>query len=277
MGAVTRSFRSPDSHVIGELGLKVVPVGDEMVGTAQLQPELFVPGTTCVRTSVLALWADIVCGMLVALHTYPRVPVTLDLTLELITPPRDIDSLTVTARMVKAGRSTTVTEFVVEGPNGELLGQGGAAFMIAPDVSLVLPDNSETLERLAIRTPKLNAPFAERLNCELMSPGVTSMPHTHETGNAAGTLQGGLIALVAEEAALSLAPAGSTFISMGLRYLRPARVGPAVATAQQNGDVYRVEVCDGGSDDKLCVLMTGRHAPLIQQQHPLHAGTTKNR
>jgi acyl-coenzyme A thioesterase PaaI-like protein len=154
-----------------------------------------------------------------------------------------------------------MTEFDIVGPNGEPLGQGGAAFMIAPDVSLVLPDNKETLDRLATRTPRLSASYAQRLNCELLSLGVTSMPHTHETGNAAGTLQGGLIALVAEEAALSLAPEGSTFISMGLRYLRPARVGPAVATAQRNGDVCRVEVRDGGSDHKLCVLMTGRLAP----------------
>jgi acyl-coenzyme A thioesterase PaaI-like protein len=257
---VTRSFRAPDSHVIGELGLRVVPVGDQMVGTAQILPEMHVPGTTCVRSSVLALWADIVCGMLVALQTSPRVPVTLDLTLELITPPTDVDSLQVIGRLVKSGRSTTMTEFDIIAPNGELLGQGGAAFMIAPDVSLVLPDNRETLDRLATRTPQLSAPYAQRLNCELLSPGVTSMPHTHETGNAAGTLQGGLIALVAEEAALSLAPEGSTFVSMGLRYLRPARVGPAVATAQRHGDVCRVEVRDGGSEDKLCVLTTGRIA-----------------
>jgi acyl-coenzyme A thioesterase PaaI-like protein len=249
-------------HIISELGLRVVQDGDQVIGTARLQPELNVPGTTCLRTSVLAMWGDIVCGMLVALQTAPRVPVTLDLTVELVTAPIDLDEIQLAARIVKAGRSAITTEYDVLDGDGRLIGQGGAAFMLTPDVSLVLPDNDDTLAAMAERAPSLTRPYAERANCERVSPGLASLPHTHETGNAAGTLQGGLIALVTEEAALSLAPENSTLISMGLRYLRPARIGPAVATASRNGNLSRVEVRDAGSDDRLCVVASGRSAVL---------------
>jgi acyl-coenzyme A thioesterase PaaI-like protein len=259
---MTVAMNPRDPHIIGELGLRVVPDGELMIGTAQLQPELNLPGTRCLRTSVLAMWADIVCGMLVALQTAPRVPVTLDLAVELISPPVDLDEVQVIGRIVKAGRTAITTEYDVVDGSGLLIGRGGAAFMLAPDVSLALPDNDGTLAALAERSPSLTQPYAQRANCVRTAPGVASMPHTHETGNAAGTLQGGLIALVAEEAALSLAPPDSTLTSMGLRYLRPARVGPAVATADRHGDLSRVEVRDAGSSDRLCVLVTGRTAPV---------------
>ncbi len=254
----------PDKHIISELGLSVVSTGTEMIGTAKIQPELHVPGTTCLRTSALALWADVVCGMVAALHTAPRVPVTLDLSLDLVAPPTDVEFVRLIGRMVKAGRSAITTEFTIVDGHDELIGHGGAAFMIAPDVSLMLPDNAETLQSMAARVPRLQQPYAQRANCERLQPGVASPPHTDETGNAAGTLQGGLLALVAEEAVLSIAPPESTpLVSLDLRYLLAwARVGPAIATAELHGALARVEVRDGGSNDRLCVLATGRTVQL---------------
>ena len=45
-----------------------------------------------------------------------------------------------------------------------------------------------------------------------------------------------------------------------MRYLRPVRVGPAVATAQVHDGLGRVEVRDGGSDDRLAVYAITRTA-----------------
>jgi acyl-coenzyme A thioesterase PaaI-like protein len=45
---------------------------------------------------------------------------------------------------------------------------------------------------------------------------------------------------------------------MALRYLRPVRVGPAVATARVIAGIGQVEVRDAGDDDRLAVVATTR-------------------
>jgi len=45
---------------------------------------------------------------------------------------------------------------------------------------------------------------------------------------------------------------------MALRYLRPVRSGPAVATAQVRAGLGRVEVRDAGGDDRPAVTATTR-------------------
>jgi acyl dehydratase len=86
---------------------------------------------------------------------------------------------------------------------------------------------------------------------------VAVLPRSDDGLNASGTVNGGLIALVVEEAALSLTP-GATLSSMALRYLRPVRIGPAVATADVRAGLGRVEVRDAGGDDRPVVTATTR-------------------
>ena len=59
-------------------------------------------------------------------------------------------------------------------------------------------------------------------------------------------------------AVLSLSPPGATLASLDLRYLQPARVGPAVAVAEVRHGLGRVEVCDEGNENRLCVAATAR-------------------
>ena len=81
--------------------------------------------------------------------------------------------------------------------------------------------------------------------------------HSEESLNASNTLNGGLIALACEEAALSLSP-GATLASLDLRYLQPVRVGPAVAEAEVRNGLGRIEVRDAGNENRLCVVATSR-------------------
>jgi acyl-coenzyme A thioesterase PaaI-like protein len=83
------------------------------------------------------------------------------------------------------------------------------------------------------------------------------LPRSEDGLNAAGTVNGGLIALAVEEAALSLTP-GSTLSTMALRYLRPVRSGPAVATATVRAGLGRVDVRDAGGDARPAVTATTR-------------------
>jgi acyl-coenzyme A thioesterase PaaI-like protein len=122
------------------------------------------------------------------------------------------------------------------------------------------------LDRTRDETMRLEQPFADRAGCIRQEPGVARLVRSDDGLNSSNTINGGLIALVVEEAALSAAP-GTTLASLAMRYLRPARVGPLVATAMggqggciddAEGTFSRVEVRDTGSDDRLTVTATTR-------------------
>jgi len=83
------------------------------------------------------------------------------------------------------------------------------------------------------------------------------LPRSEDGLNSSNSLNGGLIALAAEEAVLSLAPA-DTLCSLGLRYLQAVRAGPVVATARAHDGLGQVELRDSGRGDRLSVTATAR-------------------
>jgi len=244
-------------HVLQELGWDVGPGGDgSMAGSAVVLPAMHTPGTSHLRTSILAAWADVVAGYLAVETVGPRVPVTLELDVHLYRPAPAAGVVRGEGKAIKAGRSVFVAGVDFSGEDGEPFGFAAASFMAAPDESLRIP-------ALGVRSPlatgtTLTVPFAERAGCERRGPGVAVLPHSDEVLNASNTINGGLIALAAEEAVLSLSPPGTSLASLDLRYLQPARVGPAVAVAEVRHGLGRVEVRDEGNDNRLCVVATTR-------------------
>jgi acyl-coenzyme A thioesterase PaaI-like protein len=244
-------------HVLQDLGWAVFPAGDELHGTATVVPEMHVPGTGHLRVSILAAWADVLAGHLAVKTRGPRVPVTLELDVHLYRPAPTSGTVRGECRVVKSGRSVFVAGIEFVTGDGEPVGFAAASFMSAPD------------ERLTISIPpvdpgaappvpgRLTVPFAQRAGCERLAPGIASLSHAEDVLNASNTINGGLIALTAEEAVLSLAP-GATLSSLAMRYLQPARVGPVVAEAQVHDGLARVEVRDAGNDNRLCVMATCR-------------------
>jgi acyl-coenzyme A thioesterase PaaI-like protein len=249
-------------HVLSELGLAVELRGDELRGHARITPLMHVPGTDVLRTSILAAWTDTVTGLLCTGIVSPKIPVTLDLTLELHRVPHAVSEVTLVGRIIKTSKSAMIAEADIDA-DGEPLAISTATFMTAPDPGRALPA-LPSLEQLIglLNEPReaLTVPFAERAGCDRGAPGTAALRRTEEGTNASNTISGGLLALVAEEAALSATP-GSTLTSLALRYLRPSRVGPVVAVARVHGDLSRVEVRDTGKDDRLVVLATSRSAP----------------
>ena len=75
-----------EHHIMRDLGFGVVADGQAMHGYAHIVPEMWVPGTRAIRTSVLAAWADVVAGHLAIGLFDPGVPVTLDLDVHLHRP-----------------------------------------------------------------------------------------------------------------------------------------------------------------------------------------------
>jgi len=243
-------------HILVELGFAVARAGDEIHGTAQVVPEMWAPGTTSLRTSILATWVDHVAGLAAIQVLAPRVPVTLELDVHVHGQAPSDGTIHAVARLLKAGRSVVVSGVDITDGDGEPVAIGTASFMAAPDPGVELPSDL-SLHSPPSPTGRLRRPFAERAGCERRRAGVAALPRSDDGLNAAGTVNGGLIALVVEEAALSLTP-GATLSSMALRYLRPVRSGPAVATADVRGGLGRVDVRDEGGDDRPAVTATTR-------------------
>lgn len=238
-------------HMLLELGLQLDRDCDEMRAVGPVFDAMFLPGTGTMRTSVLAVWADMVAGHLVVPKLVPRVPVTLELGVDVYREPVGLHELHITGRLAKAGNTVLVATVEFTDVDGGPIAIAHASFMKSPNESLAI-----TTGRLDFRSETLmQVPFAERADCTREQPGVARIPRRADGGNASDTLNGGLIALVAEEAALHAT--GSHGLShLMLRYLRPVRVGPAVARAEVVGEVANIEVSDEGDGDKLAVLAT---------------------
>src|SRR4051812_14911497 len=201
---VDRSGLRPPGRALLEIGLAVRLDNDVLRGRAEIVPEMYVPGTDCLRTSILAIWADILTGLYVTDVFAPRVPVTLELSLDLPQPAHSLTRIDGAARIIKSGRSVVSAdvEFTAEGSSTPVA-IGTASFMAAPDVSLELPSLLESVERYHRGEGRLTKPFAERVHCERQGPGVASVPRSDDTINASNTINGGLLALAVEEAVLS--------------------------------------------------------------------------
>jgi acyl-coenzyme A thioesterase PaaI-like protein len=241
-------------HIITELGFTTALVGDEMHGTAPVTTQMHVPGTGHLRTSILATWADNLAGLLAVVALAPRVPVTLELDVHLYRPAPGDGVVRGVGRTVKAGRSVFVASVEFTSGLGEPVAVGAGSFMAAPDPAVTMraspgadppPDG------------RLTMPFAERAGCERQRPGVAVLPRSEDGLNSSNTVNGGLIALAAEEAVLSLAP-GATLCSLGLRYLQAVRAGPVVATARIRDGLGQVELRDAGNGGRLAVTATAR-------------------
>lgn len=253
------SYSEPGrTHVLSELGFETSLVGDEMHGTAEITPFMHAPGTDVLRTSVLAIWVDVITGIRCIDVFQGRVPVTLDLTVDVLRPVPGSGRITVVTRLLKTGRSVSVVEVDFRCEGGEVFALGSASFVAAPDASLTLPSRAELLARTDWRPPPLSQPLADRAGVARVRPGTASVARSQDGLNASNTVNGGIIALVIEEAALNGLPAGSTLSSMALRYLRAGRVGPVVATAAQVGDHLRVEARDAGAGDRVLVVAMTR-------------------
>ena len=246
-----------ENHLMRDLGFGVAEVGDEIHGSARIVPEMWVPGTEAVRTSILAAWADVVAGHLAIDLFDPGVPVTLDLDVHLFRPAVGLDEVQMVGRIEKSGRSVSVLSIDIADRGGASVGFARATFMAAPNPSLRMPTIVRDEGLLRPHAPALAVPWAERAGCERAAPGVAVIPMRPDGLNASATLNGGLLALAIEEAVLSLAP-GATLSSLAMRYVSPVRVGPAVAEAEERDGLGQVVVRDSGRENRLAVLATTR-------------------
>jgi acyl-coenzyme A thioesterase PaaI-like protein len=252
----------PTPTFLVELGLRRRPGGDGALAEAAAAPSLCWPGTGLIRTSVLATYADIVCGELAHQLSGDRVPLTLDLTVRRLRLAA-VPSLLLEGRIVKAGSTVVQTEAWVQDPDGgPALAVVHLGFMASPRPQDI--DVDIQAMRAAPPRPVMTTPLPERVGCRVVEPGVVELDLAPYVSNPTGTIQGGMVALLGELAAESARP-GQIAIELDVRYLSATRVGPARATGRvlTGGDdesVVRVEIRDVGNQDRLTALIMVRTA-----------------
>ena len=100
-------------------------------------------------------------------------------------------------------------------------------------------------------------PLAERADCKRQAPGVAVLHKSEDGLNGAKTVHGGLIALAAEEAVLSLVPGTSPVVARAaLPAAGPGRAGRGDGCVRDG--LGRVSLRDSGSGDRLAVTGTTR-------------------
>ena len=252
------------AHIVHELGFHIVPEGDGLRGRAIVSPHMYVPGTDVLRTSILATWTDLICGLPVVDVFLPRVPTTLSLEVHVLEPRSALAEVIGHSRLVKVGRSVVVVHVDFTDGEGRRIAIGSASFMAVPDPTVLMPDEHRDIAARPFSTTGLAIPFAERAGCRREGSGVAVLTRSEDGLNSSKTVNGGLIALAIEESVLATfdpeRPTG-TLASMAMHYLRPIRRGPAVATADVTGLVGTVEVRDAGGEHRLAVHAVTRLFP----------------
>ena len=247
-----------DRHILSELGFSVRAGAEGLEGSASVIPEMHVPGTDHLRTSVLAVWGDMVTGLLAARDMGNRVPVTLELDIHLYRPAPSSGTVRAMGKPVKKGRTVFVASVDFSDDEGEVFAFGSASFMAVPDPSVRLPDDMSF--ELSPPAPTLSVPLGDRAGCRRVEPGLVLLELAEDGRNSSDTMNGGLLALAVEEAAVSQSP-GTTLCALDVRYLQPVRRGPVLARARTRHGLCQIEVRDRGNDERLAAMATARLFP----------------
>ena len=208
-------------HVIAEFGLEHWHEGELSCGRAPVVDGMLVPGTDLVHIGVLATLADVVAGQPVGGAVTP----TTDLGITVVRR-RPTAAVELRSRVLKAGATLLVAE--------TLLTAEGDDEPFAVSLVTFVHQRVEVPGRPE-QPPLLAEPLAERMGVRHLAPGTTELDPRDDLSNGLhGTVQGGMVALLAEMAALSLMAADGPHLvtQLDVRYLNRIKVGPARATAR---------------------------------------------
>jgi acyl-coenzyme A thioesterase PaaI-like protein len=260
----------PRYSVPSRLGVTARLVDDELVLDLVPQPEVLHHGV--VRASVVAYVIDVVSG--VSLDRDPDVwTLTTDLSLRMqpVRAPRRLSANNV---VVRQGRRSATCTVEVTDEDGGTVASGAIGFARVPrregdpPKPMVTPAEAVTL---FARLPGLSRPLREEAGIEVVDPatGTVEAQVGPELRNPAGTLQGAMVALLAEAAAEDLittrfgAPVVVT--DLDLRYLDRVGTGPVRTQTRLLGEgpdaALEVRLIDL-SADRLTTLAYARVRPV---------------
>lgn len=261
----------PPGHLLRRLGIAFDFAGDGATAWVGAAPGL-ADAAGGVRAGVLATVVDVVGGGLALRVTGGR-SATADLALTLARPAAGA-AVEARARVLRSGSTTLVV--AVDVLTAPAVGRRartaplGAATMTFTLLAPRPGDEPPPAVSPGRATParfgpeRLDGPVAAAAGIETGPAGEARMPMAPVILNSFGRAQGGALALLAEEAALTAAEPGRVCLGLRLAYLAPGLAGPLVATATGAGDrartVAAVTTVDAGRDGR---VVTVGHAELV--------------
>jgi acyl-coenzyme A thioesterase PaaI-like protein len=257
---------SPESSLPGRFPVSARREDGQLTLTLHPQPELLHHGV--IRASALAYVIDAVAG--ISVDDDPDVwTLTTDLSIRTrpIPAPELVDT---TNRIVRRGRRSVTSIAECVAGDGTTVATSAIGFAALPRREGDPPKpqvTRETAGRLFSGRSRLTEPLREAAGIEVLdaAAGVVQLTVTPELRNPAGTLQGALVALVAEVAAEELAATRTddpvVVTDLDVRYLAQAPSGPVRTTSRLlgdgPGDPIEVQLVDT-SVDRLTTLVYAR-------------------
>jgi acyl-coenzyme A thioesterase PaaI-like protein len=225
-----------------------------------------------VRASVLSFMIDVVAG--IVLDDEPDVwTLTSDMTVRMRPLPAPA-SIHTQSKILRRGRRSATCLVDLVDADGVPVGTGAIGFVKVPRRASDPPKPKVSFERISTLfngTHRLTNPLRDEAGIAVLNPqdGVVEVPVTNELRNPAGTLQGAMVALVAEAAAEELVSSRfdipAVVTELDLRYLAQTGSGPVRTKATLLGDSpdapIQVELFDL-STDRLTTLVYARAATI---------------
>ncbi len=260
---------SPDRlHIAGRLGVTARLTDGGFVLELLPRPEVLRHGV--VRISVLSFLVDAVAG--IEIDTDPDAwALTSDMSVRMRPLPAP-DRIEAIGSVLRRGRRSATSKVELYTGTGEHVATGAIGFANLPRREGDPPKPNMTPEgSVAIFRGRasLGRPLREEAGIERIDPanGEVQMAVTPELRNPAGTLQGAMVALVAEAAVEDLVStrfeSPVVVTDLDLRYLAQAHVGPVITRCRLLGtdsdSPVEVELIDT-SVDRVTTLVYARTA-----------------
>ncbi|MEO5839617.1 MAG: hotdog domain-containing protein [Acidimicrobiales bacterium] len=229
---------------------------DETMSTwIELRPDL-VDASGAALVGVLAYLVDSAVGMAAGFASLPQWVVTADIDLHLVARAT-VGPLRADSRVVRAGRRQVLADCTVfdEGQGVVVATATANHSVLSPEraAPMSIPPPDEIFSHYT-SNDRVRPPLLERYGVRPV-PGLEGAAELDITGparNPWGILHGSLFALLVESAMASVRP-DARIDDLIVRFVSPARVGPARAQATFiAGNLWRIDVRDVGNDDRVC-------------------------
>ena len=224
----------PDHHLLRDLGFSTESGPGWMTTRLPITPGLM--GVAGLRLGVLASMIDVSGASIAIRSAVPDWIATADLSVHLIQQTHS-PHIDIRCEPLRVGKNSIVVAAEIIDNEGELCGLGRIAFSRIPgSATKASIDELQTSEVRTIRSAiqggsPIHRPIAELCGFNIVGPGQLRFEKTSYVSNSFGTINGGVLALAADEAAVS-ASGGSCALDLKIQYLEQVGGGPIGVTAE---------------------------------------------
>jgi acyl-coenzyme A thioesterase PaaI-like protein len=273
VGDQVRSGFPPARHVYRDLGIESVLA--DGTGRGRVPPGPWTEGPVGTWTGPLLTALDVLAGAVVGRLVAPDWMATSSLELHLLDDGsteragRLRSPVELEVGVIRNGRSTVVVDLVAR-RDGVVVATGTATFVRLPRRDGNLPVTALRAEpgRIVVLDGGDQAsagPFDELLAPSSSSPPTLAVDDY--VRNSVGSVNGGVLAALAELAARRAAPHGSRTVDIVAHFLRAARTGPVVARAdvhpRRHDALVLVDVGADADPAATVVRATVRLVPMV--------------